>query len=215
MSTRRRPSSAELAIEPTLRRPGAQLGPRARRTIDRILAATKTVFLAQGYGATSIDDIAQEAGISRASFYTYFPSKRDALLALGTDATQGAEALIDDLAGLGPDWDAPAIEEWVERYFEFLDDYGSFVLAWAQAAFEDHELRRAGMKRHLRTCRRLGEALEKLRGQPRGDARSQGLAVFSMLERTWAQCRLYGDAVEPATVRDNAALVIIGTLAER
>ena len=42
----------------------AELGRRARETIDRILDATRAVFLAQGYGGTSIDDIARHAGIS-------------------------------------------------------------------------------------------------------------------------------------------------------
>ena len=201
-------------VVPTLRRPAPQLGRRARHTIGRILDATRTVFLAQGYGGTSIDDIARRAGISRASFYTYFPTKRDALLALGADATNGAERLIDQLGALGSEPTVGDIGTWVDHYFAFLDDYGSFVLAWQQAAYEDAELRAAGTKHHLVTCRRMGDQLDALRGRRWGDATSQGLLAFSMLERAWSQCRLYEGALDGANVRANAALVIAALLAD-
>jgi AcrR family transcriptional regulator len=205
---------APFDVVPTLRRPAPQLGRRARQTIDRILDATRAVFLAQGYGGTSIDDIARRAGISRASFYTYFPTKRDALLALGADATNGAERLVEQLGTLGHTPGVDAIVAWVESYFAFLDDYGSFVLAWQQAAYEDDELRAAGTKHHLMTCRDLGEQLDALRGRRRGDRTSEGLLVFSMLERSWSQCRLYEGALDTAKVRSNAALVLAALVSD-
>ena len=42
-------------------------------------AATE-LFLEQGYQATSIDDIASRAGVSRATFFNYFDGKADVLL---------------------------------------------------------------------------------------------------------------------------------------
>ena len=202
-------------MTPTLRRPAPELGPRARRTIDLILAATNEVFLARGYGGTSIDDIARAAGVSRASFYTYFPSKRDALLALGADAGQHAEALIDELETLPEAGRAEAIADWVARYFAFLDDYGSFVLAWPQAAHEDDELRAAGMRGHLATCRRFGQVLESHASSSLGDPAHLGLLVFSMLERTWSGCRLYGSALDERAVCADAGLVITAILSGR
>lgn len=206
---------AQFGVAPTLRRPAPELGRRARQTIERILDATKAVFQAQGYGGTSIDDIARRAGISRASFYTYFPTKRDALLALGADATSGAEGLVDQLGALGIGPSVDDIAMWVDRYFAFLDDYGSFVLAWQQAAYEDDELRAAGTKYHLATCRRFGEQLNASRGCRLGDPTSQGLLVFSMLERAWSQSRLYEGALDGARIRVNAALVIAALLSDR
>ena len=210
-------AAATDAIEmtPTLRRPAPELGPRARRTIDLILAATKEVFLARGYGGTSIDDIARAAGVSRASFYTYFPSKRDALLALGADAGHHAELLIDELATLPETGRAEAIAAWVARYFAFLDDYGSFALAWPQAAHQDDELRAAGMRGHLATCRRFGKVLESLGSSSLGDPAHLGLLVFSMLERTWAQCRLYRAALDEREVCADAGVVITAVLSGR
>lgn len=45
-----------------------------RRT--QVCAAAKKVFSRKGYHASSIEDILQEAGIARGTFYLYFPSKR-------------------------------------------------------------------------------------------------------------------------------------------
>ena len=42
-----------------------------------ILEAAATLFLAQGYSAVSMQDIAKQAQISRAALYTYFGSKND------------------------------------------------------------------------------------------------------------------------------------------
>ena len=150
-------------IRPTLRQPAPELGTRARRTIDLILQATGDLIMARGYGGARIDDIAQAAGISRASFYTYFPSKRDALLMLGADAGSAFDRLLDTLPRkIDDDERLASLTTWVQGYFAFMDEYGTFIVAWSQAAHEDEELRQAGLRRHLASCRRAGRALETL-----------------------------------------------------
>lgn len=212
MAVKRTPDET-FEIRPTLRQPAPELGPRARRTIDLILDATKEVFRTRGYGGTSIDDIARAAGVSRASFYTYFPSKRDALLAVGATASADFDIVIDALQETPTDDRVQAIGAWVEhQYFPFLDNYGSFVLAWAEAAYADDTLRAAGMKRHLGSCRRLGETLEALRGSPAGNVTQQGLLVSSMVERVWAYLRLYQEAVNDSELAHNVAVVIAAML---
>lgn len=52
---------------------------RARRTVERILAAAEVVFDEAGYAGATTNEIAREAGISIGSLYQYFPHK-DALL---------------------------------------------------------------------------------------------------------------------------------------
>ena len=47
----------------------------AARLADRILAAATTLFLAEGYGATSIEQVARAAGISKRTFYARYPDK--------------------------------------------------------------------------------------------------------------------------------------------
>src|ERR1700738_4327615 len=44
---------------------------------ESILAAAKRSFLAAGFGAVSMDAIAREAGVSKASVYAHFAGKED------------------------------------------------------------------------------------------------------------------------------------------
>jgi AcrR family transcriptional regulator len=200
-------------IRPTLRQPAPELGTRARRTIDLILQATGDLIMARGYGGARIDDIVQAAGISRASFYTYFPSKRDALLMLGADAGSAFDRLVDTLPRkIDHDDLLASLTAWVHGYFAFMDDYGTFIVAWSQAAHEDEELRQAGMRRHLASCRRAGRALESLRGRPFPDRTQIGLLFTSMLERTWSYRHLYGDALNGSDLDRNTAFVIVALL---
>lgn len=48
---------------------------------ERILAAAYDLFSNQGLGATGVDAIIARAGVAKASFYKYFPSKNDLIQA--------------------------------------------------------------------------------------------------------------------------------------
>jgi TetR/AcrR family transcriptional repressor of mexJK operon len=63
----------------TVDAPAAQLAAPQRKRRQVVEAAAR-LFMAQGYGATSMDAIAREAGVSKATLYAYFPGK-DALFA--------------------------------------------------------------------------------------------------------------------------------------
>jgi AcrR family transcriptional regulator len=196
---------ATISMAPTAdrRQPAAALGPRANRTIARILDATREVFLTHGYAGTTIDEIAKAAGISRGSFYTYFPTKRDVLLAVGAHSAAEADALVDDLALIEPS--LAGMAEWVDRYYDGLESHGAFAFAWTQAARHDEEIRLAGLKGHLRLCEHLGRTLGQLGGQTIDDPVALGLASFSMFERAWDYCHLYGDRVDENAVRASIA----------
>src|SRR3954449_1536100 len=58
--------------------------PRLPRTARRVqlLAAAQEVFVAQGYHAAAMDEIAETAGVSKPVLYQHFPSKLDLYLAL-------------------------------------------------------------------------------------------------------------------------------------
>lgn len=46
------------------------------RKWDQVLEGARTVFLRDGFEGASVDDIAREAGVSKATLYSYFPDKR-------------------------------------------------------------------------------------------------------------------------------------------
>src|SRR5579859_2262130 len=203
----------EVVVSAQLRQPASVLGPRANRTIARILDATRQILLTRGYAGTTIDEIATAAGVSRASFYTYFPSKRDAMLALGANAVAAATEVIEALREMPPAWGVDDLEVWARQCFKMEDEYGSFAFAWTQAAYQDVDLRRAGTRGHLDLCRQLGEAMASLGDTPLDDPVERGLLVFSMLERSWMFCHLYTGTLDAAGVyrsfaRSVAALIL-------
>jgi TetR/AcrR family transcriptional regulator, mexJK operon transcriptional repressor len=50
--------------------------------VSRIRAAARTLFLQRGYGETSMDAIARDAGVSKATLYSHFDSKAAMFAAL-------------------------------------------------------------------------------------------------------------------------------------
>ncbi len=49
---------------------------RKGRKFDQVLDGARSVFMRDGFDGASVDDIAREAGVSKATLYSYFPDKR-------------------------------------------------------------------------------------------------------------------------------------------
>lgn len=55
---------------------------RPKRKIGQVLAGARDIFLRDGFAVASVDDIAREAGVSKATLYSYFPDKHEIFLAV-------------------------------------------------------------------------------------------------------------------------------------
>ncbi|KEP70691.1 TetR family transcriptional regulator [Thioclava dalianensis] len=65
------------------------------RKFDQVLAGARDVFLRDGYDGAAVDDIAKEAGVSKATLYSYFPDKRLMFLEVArTECKKQAEQAI-------------------------------------------------------------------------------------------------------------------------
>src|ERR1700757_1394926 len=69
---------------------GQRLPRQARR--KQLLGAAQEVFVAQGYHAAAMDDIAERAGVSKPVLYQHFPGKLDLYVAL---IDKHCEALVE------------------------------------------------------------------------------------------------------------------------
>jgi AcrR family transcriptional regulator len=79
---------------------GQALTPKARRTRERILGAALGLFADRGYEATTMRDVAREAGASLGLAYRYFASKEEFALALYMRLAEESEAWArDELTG--------------------------------------------------------------------------------------------------------------------
>ena len=175
------------------RGPAATVGPRAQRTTALIMDTAREVFLAKGYHGLRIDDIAEAAGVSRASFYTYFPSKRDLLLALGQQTFEATARALDQMDALEAEWTRDRVFDLVRIYMAMLEDHGAFLLVWSQATYGDEELAASGVRARLSTGRRFGSLLQRLGGNDptTGDDPARvGLALLVMMDRYWSYWRV-------------------------
>ena len=102
---------------------------QARATRGRILAAATELFVAAGYGATSIDAIADAAGVSRATVFNVFGDKPTLLKAAYDVALVGD----DEPVALPDRADSKAIRaepdpgRYLERYAALITELGGRV----------------------------------------------------------------------------------------
>src|SRR3954466_3242679 len=127
-----------------VRSPTKTMGPRALRTSGLIKECAREVFLAKGYYGTSVEEIAEAAGVSRASFYTYFPSKRDLLYSLGTDTYGALDHTLAEMRALEATWSDDDVYEIVRIYLRFLEDHGALILRGLQATLLREALAKEG-----------------------------------------------------------------------
>jgi len=121
---------------------------KRRETMERITEAGIRLFLDRGYEATTLDDIAAAAAISRRTFFHYFKSKDDILISLQSgmgaaiaDAIRRApsdkqpieavrDAVLEVCAAVAPD-DLLAIDRLMQS--------NETVQARKQASYVEHE----------------------------------------------------------------------------
>ena len=111
---------------PELPMRGARMPRVARRA--QLLGAARQVFVANGYHAAAMDEIADRAGVSKPVLYQHFPGKLELYLAL---LDEGADALLARIhaALASTDDNKLRVAATVTAYFEFVDDpAGSYRL---------------------------------------------------------------------------------------
>jgi TetR/AcrR family transcriptional repressor of mexJK operon len=94
-----------LVDRPTAGRPDRR-SPKKR---EAILSAAVELFLAQGYERTSVDAVAQAAGVGKQTVYSHFPGK-EALFLAAVESARTTPAGVDDQLRLDPERPREALE---------------------------------------------------------------------------------------------------------
>src|ERR1044072_3677592 len=103
--------------------------PRSARR-KQLLPAAQQIFVAHGYHAAAMDDIAERAGVSKPVLYQHFPGKLDLYLAL---LDQHCESLIQAVRNaLASTTDnKQRVRATMDAYFAYVeDDGGAFRLVF-------------------------------------------------------------------------------------
>src|SRR3954453_366811 len=160
--------------------------PRGARRLQ-LLQAAQEVFVAQGYHAAAMDDIADRAGVSKPVLYQHFPGKRELYLAL---LEQQVTLLTDRVreAMEGTDDNRTRVNGAVGAYFDFINaDGAAFRLAFESDLNNDDDVRELADRGHRACVEAIGEAIAADTGLDRERALllASGLTGLSETSARW------------------------------
>ncbi|MET9254257.1 TetR/AcrR family transcriptional regulator [Streptomyces sp. NPDC048182] len=192
------------AIEQTeaVRPRGTRLPRRARR--NQLLGAAQEVFVAQGYHAAAMDDIAERAGVSKPVLYQHFPGKLDLYLAL---LDQHCEALIQSVRqALASTTDnKQRVRATMDAYFAYVeDDGGAFRLVFESDLTNEPAVR----ERVDKVTNECAEAICEVIAEDTGLSRAESMLLASGLgglAQVVARAWLHSDRSVP---RDQAVQLL-------
>jgi len=124
-----------LAAEAPLPRPRQE---RSREKRAQLLAAALALFAEKGYEATSVDAVAQRAGVAVGSFYQHFRNKRQLLLVLMDQLLEGLEQL--DLRPKAAGSIRAGLRSLLRSAFSQDFAYAGAYRAWREAVLLDPSL---------------------------------------------------------------------------
>src|SRR3712207_5005703 len=183
--------------------------PRGARRLQ-LLRAAQDVFVAQGFHAAAMDDIADRAGVSKPVLYQHFPGKRELYLAL---LEQQVDELTDRVrqAMAGTDDNRARVNGAVGAYFAFVDADGeAFLLVFDSDLRNDAEVREV-VDRGTRWCTvPLAEAIPAHPGADPERALLLPLALTALFESSAGWRIAHG-----GTLSRDEALSFMPTLAWR
>ncbi|HEY2640291.1 MAG TPA: helix-turn-helix domain-containing protein [Streptosporangiaceae bacterium] len=184
----------------------AEQGPDRGDTRSRLRQLALEMFAEQGYEKTSLREIAERLGVTKAALYYYFKSKEDIVRSLVEDYM----AQIDDLIAWGKDQhrDAATRAEIVSRYLEIVAN-GTAVfrlLHQNQAAVTSL----AAVKERGELFRERIDALVDLLTEPGAPVAAQVRAASCLMTVSFC-CMHYQDRVtDPAELRAAVLDVALG-----
>jgi AcrR family transcriptional regulator len=157
----------------------------ARR--QQLLSAAQDVFVAQGYHAAAMDDIADRAGVSKPVLYQHFPGKLDLYLALLDLTCEGL--LLRVRAALHTTDNRSRVENAIAAYFDFVDREGEAFRLLFESDLRNEPAVRDRVERSSRLCMEaIADTIAADTGVPREQAELLSVGLIGIAEvgaRSW------------------------------
>jgi len=201
--------------EPLTNKLGHRIRSRGARTREALLEAVRDLLAERGPGAVRLTDVAQRAGVSPPSVYTYFKTVDEAALALCEAALPDTEALAGLLEG---DWSGDeafrACRAFVEAMAGVWRRHGAALSVERLMADRGDP---AFIASRIRRLRRLHLALERRIARARAagfhpeglDPRLASYEVVSLVESVGAGFGLLRRADDDAAILDTTAHMVV------
>lgn len=179
--------ASDLRVAPERRQEGGQtvLGPRAERTRQRLIDSAWKLFCDKGYLATSMSDIAEDAGVSLGTVYQYFAERNDIVAVIVVDVIR--EMLASGVDQWDPHTGRLGLRRVISPYVEGYARHADFFEIWQCVTHVDVRMRALYRHYHRSYQQRFAKFLAEGRdeGLVRSDLDPFGMATAMtlMLER--------------------------------
>jgi AcrR family transcriptional regulator len=181
---------------------GARLPRKERRA--QLLDSALEVFVAQGYHAAAMDDIAERAGVSKPVLYQHFPGKLDLYLAL---LDSSCDAIIDNCrkALNSTNDNKQRVAAAMEAFYEYIASHdGAFRLVFESDLTNEPAVREQVERVTTETAAMVAEVIHEDTGL--SDEQSRLLAV-SLVGMAQVSARFWLTEAGGIERSDAAALV--------
>ena len=190
----RRPDSENMVTATSATRPrGTRLPRLARRR--QLLDAAMEVFVARGYHAAAMDEIAERAGVSKPVLYQHFPGKQELYLALLDESVETLIGAVADAIRSTTD-NRQRVTATFTAYFEYVAEHsGTFRLVF-ESDFTSEPAVRARLAEADRVCADLiSQVIKEDAGLADDEAYLLSIGLLGMAQVSARYWLSTGDAI--------------------
>jgi AcrR family transcriptional regulator len=159
-------------------------GPRLPRPARRrqLLGAAQEVFVAQGYHAAAMDDIADRAGVSKPVLYQHFPGKLDLYLALLDESADELVAIVREALSSTTD-NSQRVPATFRAFFDYVGTSGEAFRLVFESDLSNEPAVRARLDRTMQECAEMvSQFIREDAGVGDAAARLLGVALVGMAQ---------------------------------
>ena len=159
-------------------------GPRLPRPARRrqLLGAAQEIFVAQGYHAAAMDDIADRAGVSKPVLYQHFPGKLELYLALLDESAEELVAIVREALSSTTD-NKQRVPATFRAFFDYVGTSGEAFRLVFESDLSNEPAVRARLERTMRECAEMvSQFIREDAGVGDAEARLLGMALVGMAQ---------------------------------
>jgi len=162
-------------------RPASSRLPRPARR-RQLLGAAQEIFVAQGYHAAAMDDIADRAGVSKPVLYQHFPGKLDLYLALLDESADELVAIVRDALSSTTD-NKQRVPATFRAFFDYVGTSGQAFRLVFESDLSNEPAVRDRLDRTMQECAEMvSQFIHSDAGLGKAEAHLLGMALVGMAQ---------------------------------
>jgi AcrR family transcriptional regulator len=162
-------------------KPGSSRLPRPARRLQ-LLGAARDVFVAQGYHAAAMDEIAERAGVSKPVLYQHFPGKLDLYLALLDESADQLVSTVGEALSSTTD-NRQRVPATFRAFFDFVAGAGEAFRLVFESDLSNEPAVRGRLDRTMKDCADMvSEFIRADAGVSEPEAHLLGMSLVGMAQ---------------------------------